>query len=462
MRFKSLRHVWLIAVISAGAACHDPNSYSVQGPSNPNGTPIDKILAVAAFPPSVPADGLSRTRITASIDPRSTTRRMTFETSLGLLISGTKTSQTEGGKLVLTADDAGTASVDLRSDAVVGAARVTVTIGDVVRTIEVPFSQVSADGLFTFAAANASLPADGYSMTELTATLKLSGDLRQAVKFTTSLGTLVTSTSDTTTRTETTVTATAEGNARIFLRSENTVGTATVKAELNGFSREVSVNFTSVVPSDVIVLTATPNPVAADGLKGTGTRLTATISPSIPQRLRAVVFTTSAGQFTTDLVNSDTKKAQVTADSSNVATVQLVSDVPVTANVTATVAGVSGRVNVEFTRALPDLVSVEAAPVTVSKTGSDSTMITVFLVRTVGQVSTNALVTYSAADSTGTGIGTFTDVTLATVDTTDTSANPRLKATAKFNPDDTAATGAATITANVGGVTGKVIVQLTP
>jgi hypothetical protein len=460
MTLNRFRHVCLVALVTAATACHDPGSYSIQGPTNPDGTPIDEVLAVVATPPTVPADGLSRTRITASIDPRSTTREFTFTTSLGTLTSGTRTSRTEGGKLVLNADDAGSASVELQSEAVVGVARVTVTIGSVVRTIDVPFSQVAANELFTLAVANSSLPADSYSMTELTATLRLAGDLRQPVKFTTSLGTLVTSTSDTTARTETTVNATADGIARIFLRSENTVGTATVRAELNGFVREATVNFTPVVASDVIRLTASPNPVAADGVRGTGTRLTATISSSIPQRLRTVTFTTSAGQFTSDLVNSDTKKAQVTADAGNVATVQLVSDVPVTANVTAAVAGVSARVNVEFTRALPDLVSVQASPGTVAKAGADSTTLTVFLVRNVGQVSANTVVTYSAVDSAGTTIGTFTDITLATVDTTDTSSNPRLKATAKFNPDDTAAIGAATITANVGGVTGRVVIQL--
>jgi hypothetical protein len=309
-------------------------------------------------------------------------------------------------------------------------------------------------------AANPSLPADSFSMTAVTATLKLSGDLRQPVKFSTSLGALVTSTNDATTKTDVTVTATAEGVASIFLRSENTVGTATVRAEMNGFAREITVNFTPVVASDVITLKATPNPVAADGLQGTGTRLTATISPSIPQRLRTVTFTTSAGQFTTDLVNSDTKKAQVTADSGNVATVQLISDVAVTANVTATVAGVSARVNVEFTRALPDQIFVQASPNSVTVVGADSTTITVLLMRSVGQVSPNTIVTYSAVDSAGTTIGTFSDIVPATVDTTDTSTNPRLKATAKFNPDDTAATGAATITATVGGVTGKIVIQL--
>lgn len=454
-----LRQWAVLLALLAGAACHDPNSYSIQGTTNPSGTPIDDILAVVASPTSVPADGLSRTRITASIDPRSTVRDFAFETSLGTLLSGARTSAADG-KLTMTADGSGNAEVQLQSAAVVGSAHVTVTIGTVVRALDVPFSAVAANALFTLTAGSSSLPADSYSMTEITAALKISGDLRQQVKFTTSLGTLVTSTSDTTKVTERTITANADGAAAVFLRSENTVGVATVKAEVNGFARELTVNFTPVVASEVITLRATPNPVAADGPQGTGTLLTATISPSIPARLRTVEFRTSAGQFTSNLVESDVKHASVTVDAGNLATLQLVTASPVTANVTANVAGVSARVNVEFIRAAPSAMSIQSSEGTVDRTGAGAATITVYLIRDSGQVSPNTVVSYKAVGSAGTVIGTFSEITLATIDTTDSSTTPRLKATAKFNPDDTAAAGTATITANVGGVSASTLVQL--
>jgi hypothetical protein len=460
MCFRLLRSACLVGLTAIAIGCHDPSKYNIQSPTDPNGTPLDDILAVSASPSKVPADGLTRTTVTARINSQSATRSISFETTLGTLFSGTRSSATEGGKLVLTADDRGAASVELKSEAVVGNARVTVSVGTIVRVLDVPFVPATVDGLLTLETSNDSIPADGFSLTTITARLTVSGDLRQSVKFTTSLGALVGSTNDSTNRSDATITATADGVARIFLRSENTVGTASVKAEVLGFAREIFVTFGPVTPSEVITLRAVPSQAPADGPTGNGARLTATIASAIPSRLRTVTFTTTAGQFTTDLVGGDSKKASVTADSGNVATVQLVNSSPGTASVTATVSGVSARTSVEFTRALPSTIFLEAIPGSVTAVGGASVTITVTLVRDVGQVADNTVVTYSAVDSSGTTIGTFSEVTLATVDNNDQSTNKRLKGTAKFNPDDTAATGPATITATVGSVKGTLIVQL--
>src|SRR4051812_49282753 len=110
------RSVCLLLLIACSSwSCHDPGKYTlVDSNSGTDGTAADSVVAVSASPPKVPADGLSSTTITARIDPRSTVREVTFATSLGTLRSGSRSSATEGGKLTLAADVAGSASVELK------------------------------------------------------------------------------------------------------------------------------------------------------------------------------------------------------------------------------------------------------------------------------------------------------------------------------------------------------------
>ena len=78
------------------------------------------------------------------------------------------------------------------------------------------------------------------------------------------------------------------------------------------------------------------------------------------------------------------------------------------------------------------------------------------LLRDIGQVSNNTVVTFEAKDSAGTTIGTFSQITLAKKD----PADDTVKATATFDPIDTAAPGVATITAKVGSKSGSVPITL--
>ena len=71
-----------------------------------------------------------------------------------------------------------------------------------------------------------------------------------------------------------------------------------------------------------------------------------------------------------------------------------------------------------------------------------------------GVLADPTIVTLIATDSTGHTIGTFSELTPAARD------SGQIRATAKFNPDGTAAPGPATITATVGPVTGTVVIQL--
>jgi hypothetical protein len=455
MSSHGIRVAGLAVLVAVLVGCHEPGKYNIAGPTDDDGTPVDDILRVTAAPETVPADGLSRTTITARIDSRSTTRDITFASSLGTLFAGARSSATEGGKLTIAADVAGLATVELKSEPLVGTAKVTVSVGTVTLVKDVPFVPVNADALLTLAAASPAIPADGYSVTEITAQLTTGADPRQSVKFTTSLGSLVNSVNDASARQEVSVTANAQGLARILLRSENTVGSAVVRAEVVGFSREVLVRFDPVAPGNVITLAAVPREVEADGTAVS--QLVATISPDVPQRLRTVTFTTTFGDFTTDLVSAgDTKRATVTADAGNVAVVALKSSTPGTAFVTATVSGVSARASVEFTRPLPQTIHVQPEAGSVAIAGATSITVTATLFRDSGPVADPTVVTWTAIDSAGRIIGTFSEVSLATRD----NATGQIRATAEFDPDSTAATGTATIRATVGSVSGTATVQL--
>ena len=447
-----VRRLGVAFLLLTTAGCYDQNKYSVQSPTEPSGTPADEILAVMAAPTSVQADGISRATITARIDSRSTVKNVTFETSKGTLVGA------KDGKVTMTADGAGVATVELQSETTPGTARVTVTVGpnvttvgNVVRVLDVPFTAVTADQLLTVEAANSEIGADGFSTTAITARVTVSGNRQQQVKFTTSLGTLARTASGQGGPSDS-VTADVQGVATIFLRSEATVGTAVVTAEMSGFSRQVLVAFKAVNPNDVITLRADPSSVQADGSTGNGTVITATVSPSIPQAQRQVKFEASNGSF----VGS----TSVTPDAGNAAHVTLKSATVGTSIVTATVSGFTARTTVDFTRAVPDTIFVQSDDSVVAKAGSVSTRITVTLTRAIGQVSNNTVVVYSAVDANGNSIGRFSQVTPAIEDSNDSNSPKRVVGTAVFDPDDSAPSGTVTITAAVGSVKGTLTIQI--
>lgn len=463
------RLIGMTAVVAVSAACHSPSSYEPRSVTNPNGLDPDEVLQVSASPASLPADGISRTRITARLDPAATVRGVAFTTSLGTLFGNGQSAAATTGSLSMTADDAGIATVELQSSADVATARVTATVAlpadsagaarSFVRTIDVNFVPVVADQLFTLQSSHASLPADGFSTATITASLTVSGNLQQDVVFSTSRGTLVkfgAAPEDT----GTTVRADATGLARIQLRSDGTVGTARVSARVLGYEREVFVVFGAVTPAEIITVDADDGHLPADG--ATRTRIVARVSPDLPEAERTVTFTTTDGTFTDRTVaGSGDKSATVKADASNTAIVEIKSPlVPATATITATAGNVTARTDITYSKAQPNTVFVKSDDGAVTAAGSDDIQITVYLLRNVGQVANNTVVTFEARDKNGKVIGTFSSVTLAEVDSADESEFKRLVSTAAFNPDDTAALGTATITARAGGVSGTVKVLL--
>jgi hypothetical protein len=341
--------------VNWGCSDFDPDRYL---PTSPD---TQEALVLAPEKTSVRADGGSRIRIEARINPGSTARKITFTTTMGKLIAGDRSVEASATGLDVDADVTGVAAVELQADVQPGTARVTASI-------DVP--------------------------------------------------------------------------------NTNPVQTLT---------RTIDVQFTAVGPGEIITLTATPASAQADG--ATHIRLVATVATTLPAGGREVTFTTTSGEF---VHGEGTEKAMVTvkADASNTAEAELIAPRnPGRVGVTAVVSNFSARTDITFDRATPDVIFVEVAASSLTLMGA-SAKVTVTLLRDIGQVSNNTAVTFEATDAAGQKIGTFSEISLAKEDPSDTHEFKDVTATAMFDPDDTAAPGVATITARVGSKSGSVPITL--
>jgi hypothetical protein len=355
MACRRLFIVFLIAALTVSVACHDPDEYSVLSPTNPNGTPAADLLDLTAAPMSIRADGGSRTRIEAHINPSATVRKITFTTTHGTLYAGSGSSAASTTGLDVDADVTGVAAVELQADVRPGTARV-------MASIAVPNSNPAAT-----------------------------------------------------------------------------------------ITRAIDIQFTNVAPGEVITLTATPATAEADG--ATRIRIVAAVAATLPSDARTITFTATGGTFAT----TDQKTATAPADSSNTAEVELVAPLDQgRVGITATVSNFSARVDVTFGRATPDVIFVTLDAPALMIMGANMATVEVSLLRDIGQVSNNTVVTFEAKDFAGTTIGTFSEITLAKKDPVDNT----VKATATFDPLDTAVAGVATITAKVGSKSGSVPITL--
>jgi hypothetical protein len=301
------------------------------------------------------------------------------------------------------------------------------------------------------------------------ATIAARIDPRSSVKsmnFTTTRGVLSAHGESTSaTKTAIDVPVSDSGIVTVDLQSGAQPGPATVTATISltgtnarSFTRTVDVMFAAVSSGDVITLSASPSAAEADG--DSRIFFTASVSPEVSIANSEVVFTASGGDFVSHKDSgSVTPQARVPL-SGGVAIAQLQSPTqPGNVIVTAQVGTFRATASVSFGRATPDVVFVQPAKSAVAKL-ADTVVITTYLVRNVGQVAPNTVVTYEARDSAGTVIGTLFAPTLAVPDPEDTSRFPRLKSTATFDPDNAAALGAATITVRAGGKTASTAVEI--
>lgn len=437
----------LACVAIVGSGCHHPDAFLISADS--------PFLTLTTGATSIPADGNSRITITAAIDPNATAgnRTITFTASSGTLFAAgiQATAGTQLATVDVNVDITGTAVVELQSTTTPMTARVQAQVKgkDLVKSVNISFTTPSADDEIQFVVSPASIPADGFSRAQLTATAKIPSDpTKRTVTFKTSTGTLFAATTGSGgTAGSLDVTTDAAGVATAQLQSTTVLDTAFVSATVNGVTRTGTVTFTSPNASDIIKLSASTTNSPADG--ATLVTLTATIASGL--RSREVTFTVNDGKF-----DNGTTSMPATADSSNHASVDLKPPAqPTVVHARATVSGFSADILITYTQALPE--SILVSPTAASVSASATETINVSLFKAIGTPSPGLIPTFVAKDPSGNTVGTFTSVAA----TTTTTSPPGATTSATYNPSGTAYRGTVTISVTVGGLTGTATVTIT-
>ena len=204
-------------------------------------------------------------------------------------------------------------------------------------------------GSITLEASPTSIPADGYSSSEITATVNDSSGTAvydgTTVTFTTDLGSFSRSFS----RSASVSVTTSGGKAVVSLIAGATPGTATITAEANDISQSITVSITDTGSGGgtaSITLTADPTSIPPDGFSSS--TITATLYDSSGSPVSAgtyVTFTTNLGSF-----SGGTTTYGWTSDDTGVVTVSLIAGTTSgTATVTAESNNVTQAVTVTFT-----------------------------------------------------------------------------------------------------------------
>jgi hypothetical protein len=310
------------------------------------------------------------------------------------------------------------------------------------------------DEVMVLSASPESIPANGYSVAQITAQISPQADQRlRDVIFETTSGRFPAA--DPATPQTVVATAGVEGRATVALQSAAQTGTAVVSAEIRDgqavkISRSIDVRFETVRASDVIVLSTASERAPADG--ATATSIFAQIGEAVPLLQRSVVFATTSGSFGAP----GQQQVSRTAGSNNVASAELVSPrAPGVAVVTATINNIQSTTAVTFEHALPDRISVSViGNLQIKATFASRVIVEAKLERFVGQVTPGTEVVFRAFDEdTQQTFGFWSGNNLS--DSTGT-------VTAEFTPGNTTERGEATIRVRVPGneVSGRVRIEI--
>ena len=300
----------LALVTMVTTACHSPDDYLLSP------TLADQVLTVTLSDTSIPADGISRTTITAQIDPRTDydKRNITFATTAGTLIADGK----QGTSITFTADTTGKAVAELRSSTTSATARIDVSVASVVRTASVQFAQLAREQVFDLSVSSSSVPADGFSSSVITVTLKRLGAIDQrAIKFETSAG-MFNASGQSLSR-SVTLTAGASGVVVAELRSDSP-GTAYVRVTALDTVEEFQITFIALTQSEVFDVAVDRTSIPADGFSTAVITATLKRAGGTPLQ-RTFKFETSAGTLIAAGVSGRT--VSVLADASGRANVEL-------------------------------------------------------------------------------------------------------------------------------------------
>jgi adhesin/invasin len=359
------RALCCLALATAVTACHRPDEYLLS-PELAN-----QVLSVTMSSTTLPADGIARATITAQLDPRTDfdKRNVTFATTAGTLIADGK----EGSTITVTADAAGKAVVELRSSTTAATARVDVTVATVVRTASVEFVKLTREQVFDISVSSTSVPADGFSTSTITVTLKRLGTIEQrAIKFETSAGTFIASGQPASRAV--TMTAGAGGVTLVELRSE-TAGVAHVRVTALDTVHELAITFTALAREEVFDVSVDRTSIPADGFSTAA--ITVILKRSGTPQQRAIKFETSAGTLIAP-GQPGGRTLTLAADAAGRAVVELQSDKTVgSARVRVTAFDLPYEFSVAFTGTNPaNVVVVSAAPASGPADGVTAVVVT--------------------------------------------------------------------------------------
>jgi hypothetical protein len=313
---------------------------------------------------------------------------------------------------------------------------------------------VNPDEVLRLAAEDATLPADGFSTTIITAQISPQADERfRDIIFTTTLGKFLAANPEDPATIE--VTVESSGRAVATLQASPQVGTASVTAEIREgrlvkVARTVEVRFEPVPASDILDIRAASDSAPADG--ETVTDIVAKVARAVPLAQRDILFRTTMGSFGSPVPQQTTR----TAGADSVARVGLISALePGVAVVTATINGREARTSVEFEPALPDGIAVSVfGSLQLRATFATKVTVEAELFRRVGTVTPGTGVRFRAFDdSTGHLFGFWSGIT---------PSDENGIITAQFTPGNTTERGEATIRVRVPDtdISGRVKIEI--
>lgn len=282
------------------------------------------VIAVAASPASVGADGESTSTLTITL------------TRGGAAYSGrTVTLSTTGGTLAatsLTTNASGQATTTLTAPASGSTSTATLTAGYLAPNFAATTTVTFEGVVLALASSPASIPADGASTSSVTVTLSRGGAAVSGATVTlaTSAGSLAPAS----------VTTNGAGQASTILTSAASASdtSATVTATYRGVTGETTVMFRAVTLS----ISASPGSIAADGV--TSSTITATVtSGGTPLAGRTVSFGTTGGSLSSASASTDA------AGQATVAVTSAASKSTSSVTITGSYAGVDGTATVTFT-----------------------------------------------------------------------------------------------------------------
>jgi hypothetical protein len=237
-----------LALLFAAAGCYHERDYSPTAPSN-----IFLTLRTDPTTASIPADGVSRITIIASIssqaDPSS--RTIDFDTTSGTFVGGTGSSATSRQVVATTAGDA---TIQLQSSSTADTAVVTVhadAAPSQLATLRISFTPPPTQSQLAFTAAPSFAPADGASISTFVVSVPNISALPPAARvvvFETTAGGFLPDGGA-----KTTVAVDDTGGAKAFLRSPTASVTGRVRASNNNAITDAFITFTVAAPDSLQV-----------------------------------------------------------------------------------------------------------------------------------------------------------------------------------------------------------------